>query len=420
MSYRDDEEARLARLVALDRENEELREQLAEERRKVEELSAAREEPVVEPPAPAPPPPAPEPPAPAPRPRRRIPWQGPAAAVAMILALGGLGLATSDCGEAEPPVVERVEWVDGVLSIETRRGHGFDARREVYSVDPATGRRSGPMRVPGVAPIRYPRVGSRVWLVGSDEVVLVDLKAPGRIATAETVAARIPELAQGYRLGDLGEGTVFQSDGSISDERTWYPPAIPLVLDDGTTAWLDTTPALRRDMPRDGIEPRVGYACFHYDAPSCDQHRCYTWLDAPGTTTRALGWRREWGDDAAPVSDAAAPLHGPVFVKRLDRPCAVEIEGGLLVTHLESALDPPRRLLSLLDARGAIRWTIPLARFGRADAMPAGAVVDSRAIHVVLVDPFGEGVDRRDLDARRLDIVHLSHAGDVLGTRRIF
>jgi hypothetical protein len=246
------------------------------------------------------------------------------------------------------------------------------------------------------------------------------VRVPTAVVTAGQLMKDIPELAEGFRLGDRQEGSAPSHEGSISDDVTLYPPGVPLVLADGSTAWLDTTPRLLRHMPHDETA-RVGFACMYYDVPSCEEHRCYTWLPRPGTTQEVLGSSPGWGEPSTEIDAHAAPLHRPVFVKRLDLGCGAQVDGGLLVSHLASAVDPPRRLVSLLDAQGAVRWTVPLAAVDRADPMPVGVVLDEAgAIHLVVGDRFGEGVDRRHLSSRGLDLIHLSPRGDLLGVQRLF
>jgi hypothetical protein len=274
-----------------------------------------------------------------------------------------------------------------------------------------------------VEQVRYPRPGERVFIEHDHRLALLDLRKPGLVVSADELPARIPELAGGYLIGDRSIGSLALGDGSISDDNMWYRTSVPVALADGSKAWLDTTPRLHREQPVEEPTYRVGYACMYYDAPSCEQRRCYAWGDVTGSTAKQLGWFAGWrtriDEMPALASAEAARLHDPVFVKRLDRGCALELDGGVLVLHQTSPLDPTRPLLSLLDAAGAIRWTLPIADLAEEGLVPIRAQLASGVIQVLLTDQQRPH-EAKKLSATVLQLVHISRDGKVLAKHRLW
>ncbi len=432
MPFRDDEDARLARLASLENENEDLREELDEARRKNEQLVAERERRArakatdAEPARPAATPDKPRASRRAP-PKQRAGWLHHWPRLLIIAAVIATAVVVVRCGMklGESRTVVDIAYLDGVLSVQiesTRHArHRHTTTTQLVSFDLATGARLGSAEI-GRTPLTYPANGTRAWVkLGDGKLALVDVRIPAVVIPSGELAQHIPELAAGFELrADDSLSTV--TDGAVADHETRQPDALPIVLADGSRAWLEPEPRLVRSPPRAAVRNPIGYACFYYDAPSCEQRRCFPWVGSEGTTTRRLGWRWPSDNQSTLVGPDPSALHAPEFVKRLDRRCALELEGGLLVRHESSALQPKHRLLSLVASEGTLRWTRRIDELAGDDAMPVGAMVAGDRIHLLLGDAWGrESMELRDFRSKRLVLVHLSaKTGDTLATHRLW
>lgn len=418
MPFRDDEEARLARLTSLEHENEDLRAELDEARRENARLAATG----ASEPAPARPAPAPRPdpsahrgPAPA---GPRVRWLAHARTglvTAAVVAAAVVVVRCAACSLRDRRIAE-IAYVEGVLSVKvtstTRTRSSRSTATELVSLDLATGERTGAVELPA-GELQFPAHGTRAWLrLGGGKLALVDVAVPKIVLRHDQLAARVPELAGGFALGDTGQGLSTVGDGAVVDHETRTPDAVPIVLADGSRAWLDPEPRLVRAPPRAAVANPVGYACLAYDAPSCERRHCFAWVSSDGATTRRLGGSPGWrGVQEQPplAGPAAVPLHAPAFVKRLDRRCAIEIDGGVLVRHESSALAPHHRLLSLTHADGTLRWTRRVDELAGDDAMPVGGIVAGDRIYLLLGDAWGrESLAIRWFSSTRLVLVHLA------------
>ncbi len=77
-------------------------------------------------------------------------------------------------------------------------------------------------------------------------------------------------------------------------------------------------------------------------------------------------------------------------------------------------------MLSLLDASGKIRWSIPTSSLADDATMPVGAIVKPDVIYLVLADRWGESVGYRDFHSHNLELVHLTPAGKVIAKFRLW
>ena len=434
MPFRDDEDARLARLASLENENEDLREELEETRRANEKLVAERERLARAKPTdaidtadaePAPPAAAPDKPSESRKapPKPRAGWLRHWPRLLIIAAVIAAAVVAVRCAVklGQSRTIVGIAYLDGALSVEIVTS--WTGRRprppktQLVTFDLTSGARLGSIEL-GRTDVTYPASGTRAWVkLGEGKLALVDVRVPAIVIPPGELARHIPELAAGFELrADEGLSTV--TDGAVADHETRTPDAIPLVLADGSRAWLDPEPRLVRVPPRAAVRNPIGYACFFYDAPSCEQRRCFTWVGSEATTTRRLGWRWPWDKQSTLVGPDPSALHAPEFVKRLDRRCAVEIDGGLLVRHESSALEPKHRLLSLVASDGTLRWTRRVDELAGNDAMPVGAMVAGDRIHLLLGDAWGrESMALRDFRSKRLVLVHLSATtGETLAT----
>jgi hypothetical protein len=401
--FRDDEDARLARLTSLERENEELREELADARRADTKPAEATARPVSERGEQAPP-------------RQRAGWRHYGPRLLIVAAVIAAVVVALRCAVslARTETIVDVAYVDGVLSLQidraTRRHRHTDHELRIVTVDPASGARLGAVSLGDATTVKYPASGTRAWaFLGKRELALVDLRIPAIVVRQRELAQRVPELAAGFEIGAAGDGLSTVADGAVADHETRTPDAVPVLLADGSRAWLTPEPRLVRTAPQAAVPRPVGYACFFYDAPSCEQRRCFTWVSSEGTTTRRLGWRVPWDKQSTLAGPDPAVLHAPAFVKRLDRSCAVEVDGGVLVRHESSALEPKHRLLSLVAGDGTLRWSRRVDELGGESAIPAGAMLAGDRIYVLLGDPWGrESMSLHDFRSQHLVLVHLS------------
>lgn len=432
MPFRDDEDARLARLASLENENADLREELEKTRRANEKLVAERDRLARQRSTDA----KPETPPAAPakrsesreaRPMPRNGWLRHWPRILTIVAAIATAVFVVRCGmkHAWNRAIVGIAYIDGVLSVEiesTRSARsGHTTTGQLVSFDLATGARLGSAELGG-ATLTYPASGTRAWArLGERKLALVDVRIPSIVIPPGELARHIPELAAGFELrADEGLSTV--GDGAVADHETRRPDAVSIVLADGSRAWLDPEPRLLRSPPHAAVRNPIGYACFYYDAPSCEQRRCFTWVADEGTTTRRLGWSLPWDEQSTLVGPDPSALHAPAFVKRLDRRCALEVDGGVLVRHESSAVAPKHRLLSLVGSDGKLRWTRRVDELAPDNAMPVGAMLAGDRIHLLLGDAWTrESMSLSDFRSTRLVLVHLSaKTGETLAMHRLW
>ncbi len=192
--------------------------------------------------------------------------------------------------------IERVRWIDGVLVAEIR---GLRHAFTIQSFDLATGEQRGSVDLRPETSFPMPHTGNRTWVrTKRDGLELVDLPTARIVTSANDLKAKFPELAHGFKPSVRPDE--YLKDGSIAHRSNWPSPSIPIVLADGSKAWIDTTPALVRDAPNDGPVSRVGYTCRFYDSASCAQRRCYTWAAVQGSTAKQLAWSPDWLHDQSP------------------------------------------------------------------------------------------------------------------------
>lgn len=421
MPFRNDEDARLARLASLQNENEDLRAQLAEQQRKLESLEASPTPEPVKPPA------SPS------RPR----WGGRGVAARTVrraldrvweLALGAAiviaALAVFIARDRGERVVTELAVFEGTLTVRAERtvfGRRSITTPELFTFDLATGRRRAKLEVSSSGSLTIPHHGERAWVQPAQgELALIDFHTLETVVAHGQLVARFPELADGFRI-DPSRTEIQISDGSVAEHGRRRTAAVALILADGSRAWLDTEPRLVRATPFEPWWGPIGYACLYYDAPSCEQQkRCFTWLGDEHSETRHLAWspgRREADEPPTSAGPDAARLHAPAFVKRFDRRCALEIDGGVLVRHESSAVEPKHRLMSLLAGDGTVRWSRRVDELLGGDAMPIGALLGGERIYVLLGDRWRESVSLRKLRTTRLVLVHLAaDSGETLAT----
>lgn len=414
MTFRDDDQARAARVDSLERENKELREKLAAAE------TASREH--TKPPVPS------EPPADTPSSKPRAPEKSTkkqrafADSFKAVFAILGVITAVALIGRASrawmPASLRRIELVDGAIVVETTASSRNYRATRLFSFDPASGAELGRVELDRHGTIQWPQSGRRAWYVTRGQASLVDLRTPAVLLQSEALARTVPELAAGFRLQNSSGGTLRSLGGSISDERPWYPSSLGVLLADGREAWLDSQPTLSLQRPANPIEPRLLYSCLYYDAPSCSETRCWAWRREDNRTTEQLGWSPGWrsstGNDAITMAGPdAARLHSPRFVKTLDRGCVSEIAGGMLVEHRQSALDKAPRSLSLVSREGQLRWTVPLASLLDAEAAVYAAIVQGSRVSLLLGDAAGEQASIRSVSGRRLVLVRIDARGSI-------
>jgi hypothetical protein len=401
--FRDDEDARLARLTSLERENEELREELEAARPADTKPAAATARPVSERSEHA-------------SPRQRAGWLRHGPRVLIVAAVIAAVVVSLRCAASltRTETIVDIAYVDGVLSLQidraTRRHRHTNHEMRIETVDPASGARLGAVSLGDVTTVKYPAMGTRAWaFLGKRELALVDLRIPAIVVRPSEVAQRVPELAAGFEIGDVDDGLSTVADGAVADHEARTPDAVPVILADGSRLWLTPEPRLVPTAPQAAAPRPVGYACYFYDAPSCEQRRCFTWVSSEGTTTRRLGWREPWDKQSTLAGPEPAVLHAPAFVKRIDRSCALEVDGGVLVRHDSSALEPKHRLLSLVAGDGTLRWSRRVDELGGESAIPAGALLAGDRICVLLGDAWGrESMSLHDFRSKHLVLVHLS------------
>ena len=405
MTYRDDRDARLAQAEALRRENEELREANARLER---ERDAPR-------------------PAPAPE-RPRGPLLGPqfwkaartagiaaVVVVGIVMVVGGLVHACKRVTAPPPPSLREVMLIpeEGAVAVHltrTRSGKGSSrTTHEIASFDLATGEPRGTVELHEHERGSYtlfPRAGHRAWGLRPDgKLELVDLAAPAKLVAGDGLADALPALAGGYRV----------LHGTVTDYDAPYH-AMRLELPDGSTRYVDMTPALH-ESPPPGEPWRPGYFCGpDWGAkPSCERRQCIVFAPVEGTTALVRGIAPTWDEGSwGTATDVSGPeatrLLRPGLVELLETECAFELDGAVLVLHDSSAMDPKETLLSLVEADGRARWTLPLAELtDRRGASALGAITHAGAIHLFLAE-----------DKRTLDHVRIAPDGAVLERRRLF
>ncbi|MBL8678896.1 MAG: hypothetical protein JNK05_07005 [Myxococcales bacterium] len=424
MTFRDEDEARAARVDSLERENKELREKLAA----AEASSKARGEP----PAPSDPPRKKASPAPKPRAgeapdkhtEKQRTFVASLQAVSLIVGvIAAIALVGRACRAWMPATIRRIEVVDGAIVVEASASARNYRATRLYSFDPASGAALGQLELEGPGTLRWTPSGRRAWFVHGDAATLVDLRTPAVIVARDDLARRIPALAVGYRLHASNDASMRSLGGSISDERSWYPSSLAVLLADGRLAWLDAQPRLLREQPASVAEPRVHYACLYYDAPSCSETRCWTWRREGNRTTVQLGWSTGWrtpnNASITIASPDAARLHSPRFIKTLDRGCVSEIAGGILVEHQQSALANAPRSLSLVSREGQLRWTVSVASMLDERASVHSAVVQGSRASLLLGDVSGERVSLESISGRRLVLVRIGPSGAIESKREL-
>lgn len=421
MPFRDDEDARLARLSSLESENEKLRAELEQARRANEKLAADREEAKREAKAAA-------------RERRenekaptrerdtanrttsrdaqsekrrrRFVVNGLKVAAVIAVAVVVIRWASD---KSLTRTATGIAYFDGVLSVKItstrKKRFGSTSTRQVASFDLATGKRLGSVEI-GNATFTYPTNGTRTWArVGGNKLALLDLRAPAIVIPSDQLTRRIPELAAGYKIHNFEQST----------------NAVALVLADGSRAWLDPEPRLSRTPPPSTLgHDTIADAC-NRDTPSCESQRCFTWIPQESSTTLQPGWRSHQELTPTLLGTNPVGLHVPRFVKRLDRPCALEIDGGVLIRHESSAIEPTHRLLSLLGADGTVRWSRRIDELAGSKGIPVGALPAGERIQLLFVHSSWIHDPRLNhLSSRHLSIVHLSaKTGETLARHRL-
>lgn len=425
MPFRDDREANRHRVVSLEHENEDLRARLEAAEQERDALAKERATPATER--------SPgrgsrwlkkerpqEARAPRPRPAARpvVGWVITLTTVFAILAT--VVYLLMRVGEATR-YASQLAVFDGVLTVALdvpagRRGGRF--RRELVTFDLASGKRLAKRTVDSTQ-IVFPRPGNtRAWVkLYEGKLALIDFRSLELVLSGDELGQRFPELAQGFALNPDEQG-ISVSDGSIGEHALRSNAALALILADGTAAWVDTSPRLHRERPEESVMGPIGYTCYYYEGPSCEERQCFAWAPEAGSTAKHL----TLSTGGSKASERAERLYDPAFVKRLDHRCALEIDGGVLVRHETSAVRPRRRLLSLLDARdGSVRWTRPVDELADGDAMPIGALRDGDRIFLLLGDPWrNESINLREVRTNRLVLAHLAAGtGEPLATFRL-
>ena len=280
----------------------------------------------------------------------------------------------------------------------SQSGRHSTTSHQVYAFDLATGERTGDVTLATVSygdPFEmFPHAGDRAWANRGGELELVDLRRASVVYSGDDLDARVPMLAGGYEV--------------TASVTPYDPPmhAVPVTLHDGSRKWIDMTPrALDAPPPPDPWLP--GYFCAPDagEKASCRRQACIGFATVPGTTALVLGTAPVWPNHVLPIaaSDGATRLLRPGLVNLAETKCAFELDRAVLVMHDSAAMVPRESLLSLVDADGKARWTIPLSAMTdhpRAEAMGAFAVGD--AIDVVLSE-----------DHQTLDVVELTATGAV-------
>jgi len=174
---------------------------------------------------------------------------------------------------------------------------------------------------------------------------LVDLRAPAILMDHKQLEAK---------LGALGQHKVQGAQGRIAK----------LIMADGSLRDIDMAQVMKSPPPKPQFL-RPTYSCgqsWGYRT-SCRRSECIGFGKVPGSTARQLGYAAAGAsrNEPAPASATPTPLLRPALISQLPYRCAFESNGKLLVSHVSSAIGPSPRKLSLIDRKGQVEWTVPVA-----------------------------------------------------------
>lgn len=193
----------------------------------------------------------------------------------------------------------------------------------------------------------YRPAGHLAWAQGPGRgLQVVDLRKPAVAKSSADLQAI---------LGNPGSYRVSGARGAVAT----------IVMANGNKRYLDTSGKLHDTRPADGLAPAPTFHCPRKRGFGrlCARQSCAGFVKVAGSTAWKLAYHPagRFLRDVEPASPSAAPLLRPFLIWNTDRNgCLFDDAGTLLVAHDSSAVGKAKRLVSLLNSKGEILWTHPL------------------------------------------------------------
>lgn len=172
-----------------------------------------------------------------------------------------------------------------------------------------------------------------------------------------------PVLGRAQLQSTLGAPSSYRLSGARGDVAT-------IVLADGSKRYVDTTGKLHETPPPNGLPATPGFECPNHRGYRrlCARKRCAGFTRVEGSTAWRLAYQApgRWVRDPKPASADAAPLIHPFLLWHArTKQCAFEHDGNVLIAHDSTAVGKSKGLVSLVDAAGKIVWTrhLPLQMY---------------------------------------------------------